>query len=114
MDSIPSKSDSLSDHLKCLKSIQLLGEIHGPMWKNTFTIVKLRLGQILLLANNKGVDLINSVLILCILKGEMPFKMHKNIYFFPENNIYVCIPYLKFSPVIPESFPKTHLFFLLA
>ena len=34
----------------------------------------------------------------CILKGEMPFKMHKIIYFFPEKKIknnYVCLPYLK-------------------
>ena len=32
-------------------------------------------------------------MILCILKGEMPFKMHK-IIFFPG---YVCLPCLKFS-----------------
>ena len=33
-------------------------------------------------------------IILCILKGKMPFKMHK-ISFFPEKKIekYVCLPY---------------------
>ena len=37
-------------------------------------------------------------IILCILKGGMPFKMHKIIYFFQmlKNNFkkYVCLPYL--------------------
>ena len=27
-------------------------------------------------------------IILCILKGEMPFKMHKKYIFFPENLIF--------------------------
>ena len=48
-------------------------------------------------------------IILCILKGKMPFKMHKNIIFFSEKK-YVCIPYLKFSDLLPE----TPLFFYLA
>ena len=34
-------------------------------------------------------------IILCILKGEMPFKMHE-IIIFPRKK-YVCLPYLKFS-----------------
>ena len=49
-------------------------------------------------------------IILGILKGKMPLKMHKIIYFFPENKIikkYVCLPYLKFSDSVPEK----HLFF---
>ena len=46
-------------------------------------------------------------IILCILKGEMPFKMHKTI-FFPEKKYIVCVPsYLKFSDLLPE----TRLFF---
>ena len=51
-------------------------------------------------------------LFLCILKGEMLFKMQKIIYFFPEkNNLkkYVCLPYLNLS----DPLPKTHLFFYL-
>ena len=49
-----------------------------------------------------------------LLKGEMPFKMHKIIYFFLEKKInkkkHVCLPYLKFSDMLPE----THSFFYLA
>ena len=41
-------------------------------------------------------------LILCILKGNMPFKMYKIIYIFPEKK-YVCLPYLKFSDPLPET-----------
>ena len=40
----------------------------------------------------------------------MPFKMHK-IILFPDKKIikkYVCLPYLKFSDLLPEM----HLFFL--
>ena len=51
-------------------------------------------------------------IILRILKGEMPFKMHK-IIFFPKkkNNLKKKKDaYLKFS----EPLPKTHLFFYLA
>ena len=57
-------------------------------------------------------------MILCILKGKMPFKMHKitffpkclsecvKLYFFPENmNIFTL---LKFSDLLPER----HLFFI--
>ena len=44
-------------------------------------------------------------IILCILKGEMTFKMHKIIYFFQ-----VCLPYLNFSDPLSE----TYLFFYLA
>ena len=47
-------------------------------------------------------------IILCILKGEMPFKMHK-IIFFSRKNKYVCLPYLKFSYPLPG----THLLFYL-
>ena len=53
------------------------------------------------------------IIILCILKGEMHFKMHKVIFFFQKKIIktkYVCLPYLKFSDLLPE----THLFFYLA
>ena len=42
----------------------------------------------------------------------MPFKLFK-LYFFPVRKItkkYVCLPYLKFSDLLPE----THLFFYLA
>ena len=49
-------------------------------------------------------------IILCILKGKMPIKMHK-IIFFPEKKIknkYVFLPYLKFSDPLPE----THIFFI--
>ena len=35
--------------------------------------------------------------------------MHK-IYFFFQKKIYVCLPYLNFSDILPE----THLFFYLA
>ena len=47
-------------------------------------------------------------MILCILKGKMPFKMHK-LYSFPEKKIieinkkYVCLPYLKFSDPLAKS-----------
>ena len=49
-------------------------------------------------------------MILCILKGEMPFKMHKVIFFQKKklNKKYVCLPYLKFSDLLPE----THLYFI--
>ena len=38
-------------------------------------------------------------IILCILKGKMPFKMHKSIYFFPEKTTTrkVSLPYVIFS-----------------
>ena len=52
-------------------------------------------------------------IISCILKGEMPFKMHKMIFFLENKNDlkkYVCLPYLKFSDPLPE----THFFFYLA
>ena len=52
-------------------------------------------------------------IILCILKGETPFKMHKSILFYNKKKNrqkYVCLPYLKFSDLLPE----THLFFYLA
>ena len=50
-------------------------------------------------------------IILCILEGEMPFKMHK-IIFFQEKIIiiikkHVCLHHLNCSDKIPE----THLFF---
>ena len=48
---------------------------------------------------------------LSILKGEMPLKMHKIIYFFQEKkskNKYVCLSYLKVSDPLPE----THYFYL--
>ena len=49
-------------------------------------------------------------IILCILKGELPFKMHIKLYFFFQKKIikkkYVCLPYLKFS----DSLPETHIF----
>ena len=41
----------------------------------------------------------------------MPFKMHTMIYFFQKKNYLkkcVCLPYLKFSDLSPE----THLFFI--
>ena len=47
-----------------------------------------------------------------ILKGEMPFKMHK-IIFIPEKKLIkknMCLPCLEFSDPLPE----THLFFYLA
>ena len=50
-------------------------------------------------------------IILCILKGKMPFKIHKIIYFSSEKKIikkYVCLPYLKCSDLLS----KTHLFFI--
>ena len=49
---------------------------------------------------------------LCILKGQMPFKMHKIIYFsrifFFFFFKFVCLFYLKFS----DPLPKTHIYFL--
>ena len=62
----------------------------------------------------------NKYIILCILKGKSPFKMH-NIIFFSrkkyEKKIYVCLPYLKISDPLPEThlflsdpLPETHLF----
>ena len=44
---------------------------------------------------------------LITLKGKMPLKMHK-IIFFPEKNN-VCLPYLKFSDPLSEK----HLFFFI-
>ena len=41
------------------------------------------------------------------MKGEMPFKMHRIIFFSRKRN--VCLPYLKFSDPLSE----TLLFFLL-
>ena len=42
-------------------------------------------------------------IILCVLRGEMPFKMHKiiflQIFFFFFK--FVCLPYLKFSDLLP-------------
>ena len=51
-------------------------------------------------------------IILCFLKGKMPFKMHKIIFSRKNNNKkkYECLPYLKFSNLLP----KTHLFFYFA
>ena len=46
---------------------------------------------------------------LCILKGGMPFKMHKIIFFKKKIKKYVCLLYLKFSDLLPE----THLFFFI-
>ena len=48
-------------------------------------------------------------IILCILKGEMPFKMH-TIIFLQKKMLYVCLPYLIFSDPLHE----TPLFFYLA
>ena len=44
-------------------------------------------------------------MILCILKGEMPFKMRKNYIFSQKKNEqkYVCLTYLKFSDPLPET-----------
>ena len=51
-------------------------------------------------------------IILCILKGKLPFKMHKIIYIFPEKKITkkinVCLPYLKFQ----TRYPKHSYFFI--
>ena len=51
-------------------------------------------------------------MILCILKGEMPFKMHKNFNILQKkNNLKICLPNLsKFSDLLPEK----HLFYYLA
>ena len=45
----------------------------------------------------------------CILKGEMPLKMHRIFIFFRKKIIKknMCLPNLKFS----DPFTKTHLFF---
>ena len=50
-------------------------------------------------------------IVLCILKDEMPFKMHKFI-FFPEK---ICdyLPYLKFSGPLPETHLSLFLFDLM-
>ena len=45
----------------------------------------------------------------CILNGEMPFKIHKIIFFSRKKKNkkkYVCLPYLKFSDPLSE----THIF----
>ena len=51
-------------------------------------------------------------IILCILKGKMPFKMHKIIFFSrkkkKKKKKYVCLLYLTFSDPSPE----TCLFFI--
>ena len=50
-------------------------------------------------------------IILCILKGEMPFKIHKIIFFSRKKiikNKYVCLLNLNFSDLLPE----THIFYL--
>ena len=39
---------------------------------------------------------------ICILKGEMPFKMPKSI-FLPEKNVCTYLPYKKFSGPLPET-----------
>ena len=48
--------------------------------------------------------------ILCEILWEMPFKMHKIISPPPPKKKHVCLPYLKFSHLLPE----THLLFYLA
>ena len=47
------------------------------------------------------------MVIVCILKGEMPFKMHK-IIFFPEKDI------IKKKQFCNDPLPETRLFFYLA
>ena len=52
-------------------------------------------------------------IILCILKGKMPSKMHKIIFFFQKKKIdkkKKYLPYLNFLDPLPE----IHLFFHLA
>ena len=46
--------------------------------------------------------LLDKNIILCILKGQMPFKMHKIIFFF-QKKINKKIVYLKFSDQLPET-----------
>ena len=40
-------------------------------------------------------------IISCILKGEMPFKMHKIIFFQEKKDVY--LPYLKILDPLPET-----------
>ena len=42
-------------------------------------------------------------IILCILKGEMSFKMHKIIYFFEKKKGAYHTMYLQFADLLPES-----------
>ena len=57
-------------------------------------------------------DFLEKNIILCILKGRTPFKMHKIIYFFPEKKLFKkCVPSL---PKISRSVTRNTPFFLLA
>ena len=68
----------------------------------------------LLVKLRKNVQVFSKNTILCILKGKMPFKMHKIIFFFRIFFFFflkfVCLSYLKFS----DPLHKTNLFFYLA
>ena len=49
-------------------------------------------------------------IILCIFKGEMPFKMHKNYIFFQKTIVKkVSVPTL---PKITDPLPETHIPFI--
>ena len=49
-------------------------------------------------------------IILCILKGKMPFKKHKIIFFFPELKKKICVPTL---PKIFRPVTRTHTYFFI-
>ena len=65
-----------------------------------------------LLVKPKFLGVLEKNIILCILKGKMPFKMHIFFYLFQKKKIKksMCLPYLKYSDPLPE----TQLFFYLA
>ena len=82
----------------------ILGQIKIPVFRVTRPYLNL------LVKNRIYYRFSGKIIILCVLKGKMPFKMHKNIYFFPEKKVkkYVCLSYLKCSHPSPE----THFLFI--
>ena len=78
---------NLMQRLKCLDPSILRPNKKKPVFRVTGPYLNL------LVKPRFFSGFLNFFIILCILKGEMPFKMHK-IIFLPEK-IYVCLPYLK-------------------
>ena len=66
----------------------------------------------LLVKPRKKSGFLEKNIIECILKGEMPFKMHMILYFFSRKKNVIekkCVPTL---PNFPDPLTKTHLFFI--
>ena len=73
----------------------VLGQIKKPVFRVTGPYLNLLMkSRIFYRFSGKNI-------ILCFLKGKMPFKMHKIIFF--SRKKYVWLPYLKFSDPLPET-----------